>query len=161
MSNIKQEFGAESTFTITLASLASSATAARESTAINNSSDKFSDALVKLRIEVGAGTISNDRAVHVFAYGSVDGGTTYTDLATGTDAGITLRDPSNLRLIGSIFVPTQSLAYVGGPWSVASAFGGRLPEHWGIVVRNFTGIALHSTEGNHKKLWQGIYHTVN
>jgi hypothetical protein len=40
--------------------------------------------------------------------------------------------------------------------SVAAAFGGVLPERWGIIVENKTGGALDSTEGNHAKLWQGV-----
>ena len=161
MADVKIAYGTETTFTCSLASLASSATAGRESTVVDNGTDKWMDAMVMLKVALGAGTIANDRAVHVFAYGTVDtAGPTYPDAVTGADAAITMNDPTQLKLLGSVFTPTQSLTYKGGPWSVASLFGGMLPKKWGIVVRNYSGIALSSTEGNHAKLWIPVYNTV-
>jgi len=95
-------------------------------------------------------------------YGTVDTGTPlYPDAVTGTDANITMNDPTQLQLLGTIYAPTAGgLTWKGGPWSVAQKFGGVLPEKWGIVVRNFTGFALTATEGDHKKLYQGTYATV-
>src|SRR5262245_1665541 len=127
MADIKTAYGSEATLTCTLASLASSATAGRESTAIDNTSNKFLDALVMVQIKLTTGTSGNDKAVHVFAYGTVDIATpTYPDAVTGTDAAITMNDPHNVKLLGSIFAPAQSTTYKGGPWSVASL---RSEEH--------------------------------
>ena len=149
-------FAADAALTITLASLASSATAGRESTFVENTTNRYLDALVVAKFALTTGTPANDKAIYLFAYGSIDDGTTYPDTVTGTDAAITMVDPTNLRLIGVINAVAQSTTYTGGPFSVATAFGGVLPERWGIVVRNFTGIALTATEANHAVRYQGI-----
>ena len=75
----------------------------------------------------------------LYAYGTVDGGTTYTEGATGSDAAITLTSPTNARIIGIINIVANSTTYTGGPFSVAAAFGGTLPQKWGIIVLNSSG----------------------
>jgi hypothetical protein len=159
MSDIKQAFGSSTSFTITLASLASSATAGRESAVIDNSSLLYLDIIVNLTIKLGSTTPANDKTVYIYAAGSEDG-TNFTDNAAGGgDAAITIRTPSNLKLIGTIQMPTASTSYVSGPMSVAQAFG-VMPRKISIIVVNFTGSALDSTEGNHIKTWSGVYSTV-
>lgn len=155
--DIKAKYGpSNQAITITLASLASGS--ARASTAVDNSSNVFEDALVSLKIKSGASGVSASGSVLVYAYGTTDGGTTYTDGATGSDAAITLTVPPNAILIGVINVVANGTTYYGGPFSVANAFGGKLPDHWGIIVANNTGSALDSTEGNHAKTYQGVEH---
>ena len=155
--DIKLKLGSTNqALTVTLASLASSATAGRESTAVDNRTNLFLDALVTVKIKLTTGTPGNDKAVYVYAYGSVDDGTTYPDAVTGTDAAITLNDPVNLRLIGVINAVAQSTTYKSGPFSVAAAFGGVLPAFWGIVIRNYTGIAFTATGGDHAAVYQGV-----
>jgi hypothetical protein len=156
MADIKEAFGTSTAMTITLASLAASATVGRESTAVDNTSNKYLDAQVYLAIKLQTG--SPARGIYVFAYGSEDG-TNYTDNATGSDAGLTLRDPTNLRRIGIIWTPTSGALTYKGVFNVAPAFGGVLPRKWGIVVINDTGLALDTTEGNHIKTYTGIYYT--
>lgn len=140
--------------TCTLASLANSA--ARASTAIDNTSNLFLDALVELKVKSNASGTSATGSVEIYAYGTSDGGTTYTEGATGTDAGITLTSPTNALLIGIGNVVANATTYNIGPFSVAKPFGGVLPDHWGIIVNNKSGAALDSTEGNHLKIYQGI-----
>ncbi len=144
--------------TCSLASLTT--TSSRESTVVDNTTNLFLDALVMLKVKSGGSATSATGFVNIYAYATVDGGTTYTDTATGSDAGITLTTPRNLRLIGTINVVANSTTYKGGPFSVASAFGGVLPQKWGIVVENQSGGTLDSTEGNHAKLYQGVYASV-
>jgi hypothetical protein len=158
MASIKIAYGTSTAFTLTLASLASSATAGRESTVVDNTSNLYIDALVQIKVKSSSSALANDKAVYVYAYGSEDG-STYTDPATGSNADITLTAPTNMRLIGVIAVPATSTTYEGQPMSVASAFGGFLPRKWGIVVRNYTGQALDSTEGSHSYSWTGVYYT--
>lgn len=160
MSDIKQEFGASTTFNLTLASLASSATVGRESDVIDNTSNKYLDIIVQLTIKMGSTAAANDKTVYVYAAGSEDG-THYNDnVAAAGDAAITLRVPTNLKLIGTIQMPTASLTYCSGPMSVAQAFG-VMPRKIVIVVVNFSGSALDSTEGNHIKSYTGVYATVS
>lgn len=159
MADIKQAYGTSTALTLTLASLSSSTTTGRESTAVDNSSNKFLDALVQVKIALQTGTPANDKAVYIYCYGSEDG-STYTDNATGTDASITLRVPTALKLAGIIPCPDSgALTYEGHPFSVASCFGGVLPRKWGIVVRNYTGVTFSATEGDHSYKYTGIYAT--
>lgn len=154
--NIENNYSASNqSITCTLASLAS--TSSRASTALDNSSNVYQDALVFLQVKSGASGVSTTGTVAVYAYGTSNGGTTYTENATGTDAGITLTSPPNARLIGIINVVANATTYYGGPFSVASAFGGILPQKWGIIVQNNSGAALDSTEGNHAKFFQGVF----
>jgi hypothetical protein len=159
--DIKQVYGSASQgITCTLASLASSATAAREATVIDNTSNLFDDALVYLKLKLQTGTPANDKAIYVYFYCSEDG-SNYTDNVTGADAAVTLRVPTNL--FGPFIVQcpdSGGLSYKVIIPSVAGFFGGRLPPKWGIVIRNYTGIALDATEGNHTKEYRGIYRNV-
>lgn len=158
MSDQKLAYGSSTGITCTLASLAT--TNARESTAVVNTTNLYLDALVQVQVKLQTGTPSSDKAVYVYAYGSEDG-TNYADNASGSDAAITLRVPTALRLIGIIPCPDSGgLTYKSQPFSVASAFGGSLPRKWGIVIENQTGIALSATEGDHAKRYTGVYTTV-
>lgn len=153
--DLKSKYGTSNqAITITLASLAASATVGREGTAIDNTTNLFLDALVFLLIE--SGTVSGNKQVLLYGYGSSDGGTTYTDGATGSDAGFTRKDPSNLRGPYVIPCPTNSVVYKAGPFSIAALFGGVLPDRWGIAVFNDTGAALSATAGNNKAFYQGV-----
>lgn len=154
-STIETKYGTSGqTITCTLASLASGN--ARESTALDNTTNVFLDALVLLKLKTGAGSIGSDPFAYIYAAGTVDGGTTWPDTVTGSDAAITLNSTTQLRLLGQVWLGAATTTYIGGPWSVASVFGGSLPQKWSIVVLNKCGVALDSTEGNHAKLYQGI-----
>ena len=156
MAVTKVTYASSANFALTLASLASSATGARESTAIDNTSNLYLDVLVQIKVALQTGSPAADKAIYIYAYGSEDG-STYTDNVTGTDAAITLRAPTALSVIGIIPCPDSgALTYEGQPMSVAAAFGGYLPRKWGIVVRNFTNLALSATEGDHSYKYTGI-----
>lgn len=159
MATVQTAYATPTTLTITLTSLASSATAGRESTAVDNGTTLYLDALVQVKTKLAAGTPANDKAIYVYAYGSVDG-TTFPDTVTGVNAAITLNDPTQLRLIGVINATTSAQVCLSEPMSVAQAFGGILPETWGIVVRNYSGVALSSTAGDHEVDWVGVTQTV-
>ena len=140
--------------TLTLAGLAASATVGRASTAVDNTSNLYLDALVFLEVETG--TVSGDKQVLLYAYGTVDGGTTYTGGVTGTDAGFTRLDPTVLRPIAVIPTPSNSVVSQAGPFSIAQAFGGVLPALWGLVVCNDTGATFSATSANNKAFYQGV-----
>lgn len=155
MADLKEKFGTNGqTLTCTLASLANNG--ARQSTEVDNGTNLFLDVLVMLKVKTGASGTTSTGYVNVYAYATVDQGTTRTESAGATDAAITLTVPPNAILIGRINCVANATTYIGGPFSVASAFGGVLPERWGIIVENKTGGALDSTEGNHAKLYQGV-----
>lgn len=159
MASIKLAYASSASITMTLASLASSATAGRESTAIDNTSNLYIDALVYLAVKLQTGTPANDKIIYVYLYGSEDG-TNYTDNVTGSDAAVTLRVPTNLRFADAIQVPDSGgLTYKSNPISVARVFGGVMPRKWGVVLRNYTGVTLSATEGDHTKSYTGVYYT--
>lgn len=156
--NVKFAYGGDTSITCTLASLAQAA--ARESTALDNSSNLYVDALVRLHVALQSGSPASNKVVDVYVYGSEDG-SNYTDNATGSDAAITLRSPTNLHWVGAIQTPDSgALTYKSHPLSIAWAFGWVLPTKWGIVVSNMTNITFNATEGNHAKAYNGVYLTV-
>lgn len=155
MSRLKTEYGtAGQAITITLASLG--AGSSRESTVVDNTTDRFLDALVQVKVRTNGSAPTGDKAVYVYGYGTADNGTTYPDTVTGSDAAITLTSPTQLRLLGVINCPAASTTYKSPPFSVASLFGGVLPLKWGIVITNATGNALDSTGSNFAAFCQGI-----
>jgi hypothetical protein len=139
--------------TITLTTLASAA--ARASTAVDNSTNLFEDALVEVTIVTGSTGTSASGYVNIYAAGSVDGGTTYGDGATGSDAAVTLTVPPNARLIGTLNCVANSTTYKSVPISVAAGFGGFLPQKWVIIISNQTGHALGTGSSVQ---YQGVQH---
>jgi hypothetical protein len=114
----------------------------RSSASITNNTNLFLDALVSLQLQITSGTLSTTPAIFVYVYSqSVSG---FTDGVVGVDQNYTLPNPTNLKL-------AQIIPYTGtvggnpvlsSEFSVASCFGGILPEAWGIVVNNQTGCTL-------------------
>lgn len=161
MADIYQAWGTTNqSFTITLTSLANSATAGRKSVAIdiNGGGVKVLDILCMLICEVGSGTIANDKAAYVYVYGTVDDGTTYPDAYTDADAAITFQD-ATANIVKIQPIPTVSTVYKSQVFGLAQMFGGRLPERIGMAVRNYSGIAFTGTSGNNKILYQLVYET--
>jgi hypothetical protein len=157
MSTIKTAYGGSYTaITITLTSLTNNSQ--RQSTAVDNTSNLYLDALVFLQIKSAASGPAAGNSVNVYAYGSVDGGATYGDTVTGTDGSVTLTIPPNLRLIGVMNMVATSTTYQAGPFSVAAAFGGVLPAKWGIVVENKSAGTFDGTTAS--AYYQGIQATV-
>ncbi|MCZ2077901.1 MAG: hypothetical protein LC130_23220 [Bryobacterales bacterium] len=143
MTTLAASYGTSTAFTITLNSLAASASAGRESTAIDNTSNLYVDALVSVWLTLAAGTPS--LGIYVYVYGSEDG-TNYPDAITGSDAAYTLKSPTNLTLLKPIWTATSGgLLWRMNPMGIAWAFGGILPRKWGIVVLNNTSRAAASS----------------
>lgn len=154
MGNLLQQYGSSAqSITCTFTSLATAGS--RQSAVISNTTNLFFDAFVFVIIKTGSTATVTTGYVSVYCYASVDGGTTYTDGATGSDASFTPTSPTNLRLIGNINCVANSITYYGGPFSVAAAFGGLMPSSWGIVIQNNTGGTLASTVCAAE--YQGIY----
>jgi hypothetical protein len=152
MSKIQTAYGTSNqAFTITLNSLANGNS--RQSTAINNTSTRYQDALIVLNVSTS--TTNSTAQALVYAYGSTDGGSTYPEGISGTDGAVTLNSPTNLRLIGRLNLPVSSTAYESRPMSVSAAFGGSLPAYWGIVVTNSGVIGGFSSSGC-SAVWQGV-----
>jgi hypothetical protein len=154
MSTLKNLYRATNqAITITLASLANNGQ--RSALAIDNTTNLDLDALVVVKIKSGAAAVSATGFVNIYAYGSADAGSTYPE-GCGTDVGVTLTSPTNLKLIGVLNVVANATTYQSEPMSIATAFNGILPDHWGICIENKTGAALDSTEGNHAKFFAAL-----
>lgn len=141
--------------TVTLNSLANNAQ--RSSTAVDNTTNKFLDVEVQVKVKTNAAGTSTTGVVNIYAYGTANGGTTYGggETGMGTDATVTLTSPPNIKKIGVINAVANATVYSAGPFSVAAAFGGILPDHWGIVVENVTGAALDASAGG-SAWYQGV-----
>lgn len=157
--NIK--FGTSTAITCTLASLASSASAGRGCTAVDNTSNLFDDAMLTVQVKTSASALANDKACYVYIYGSEDG-TVYSGSsaeAQGTDAAMTFDSPSNMKGPFPLNCPATSTTYRLVVGSVAALFGGIMPRKWGFALQNYTGQNLSSTEGDHQKTYTGITYT--
>lgn len=154
-SPIELQYGSSGqSITCTINSLASAA--ARASTAVDNSTNLFEDALVEVTIVTGSTGTAATGYVAVYATGSVDGGTTYSDGASGTDGAVTMVVPPNSKLIGIVNCVANSVTYKSNAMSVAAAFGGTLPQKWVIIVSNQTGHALAASGCSAQ--YQGVQH---
>lgn len=119
----------------------------RQSTAIDNTTNLYLDSLVSIIVKSGASSTATTGTVVVYAAGTSDG-TNYTDNADGPDGSFTPTSPTNLKIIGIVNVVANATTYYGGPFSVAAAFGGILPEKYTIVVTNSTGGTLDASVGS-------------
>lgn len=144
--------------TCTITSLANAAQ--RSSLAVDNTTNLFLDAIVVVKVKTNAAGTSATGNVNIYAYGTADGGTTYGggETGMGTNATVTLTSPPNIKKIGVINAVANGTVYDAGPFSVAAAFGGVLPDHWGIVVENLTGATLDASVGS--AWYQGVQASV-
>lgn len=165
MADVKLADGTATAFTKTNANLASSATAGWMSNAIDNTTNKYLDALVQIQLAAVNTAPANSKGIYIFAYGLlVTSGSAYTSTGDGTPSGsegtITFPDVTTLPVvapqIGFIPYPVQNKAINGGPFSVARGFRGILPAKWGIMMINHSGMTLSVTD----IYYTGIYKTV-
>jgi hypothetical protein len=165
MANVKSSYASSAALTVTLASLATSATlvAGRESTLVDNTSNLYLDYLLSGKITTGT-TPTDVREIRVYVAGIYDD-TTWPDVLDGTDSDETItsvgiRDAA-LKL--AAVIPTNNTSdrtYWFGPISVASLFGGTLPKKWVVWITHNTAVNLNATGGNHV-IWQtGVFETV-
>lgn len=143
--------------TVTLASLP--VNGQRSSAAIDNTVNQDLDAGVMVKLRSAASGTSSTGYVNVYAYGSADGGSTYSDNLPGTDASVNMTSPPNARIIGVMNVVANSVTYVGGPFSVGNAFG-YLPGKWGTVVENKSGAILDGSAGNFTVFYERVRGTT-
>jgi hypothetical protein len=149
MATISILYGTKTDFTITLNSLAASATVGRQATVIDNTVNNALDAQVQGKITVG--TVAGNKQILFYVAGSFDGGTTYSlengaNAIGASDAAFTRADPAGKMPAHVLPVPTSSIDY-SFDFSVAQVFGGSMPDHWTLAVFNDSGAAL-SGSGN-------------
>ncbi len=165
MSNVKLAYGSSSALTITLASLATSATfvAGRESTGVDNTTNLYIDYLLAGKIATGTSP-TNAREIRIYVIGLIED-STYPDVFDGTDSdetftNIQIRD-ATAKLAAIIATNnTSNIQYWFGPISVASLFGGVVPKKFVVYVTHNTGVNLNSTGSNHAIYVTPVYETI-
>lgn len=149
-------YGSTTAITMDLANLGSSSTwvAGRESTQIDNTSNKFVDAIVQGSISVGT-TPSSNTVINVFVYASDTSlVTSPIDVIDGVDSAETITNTGvlySMFRIGAainVLVNTSDIAYPVAPFSIAQLFGGIMPKYWGLFVAHNTGVTLRNNAVN-------------
>lgn len=158
MATVSLNYATPAAITITMTSLADGAY--RQSTVVDNSTNKYVDALIGGSIQTGT-TPTAETRIEVYLYASYDG-TNYTAGCSGTDGAYTADGEENLlKLIEVIIVDaTTGQDYVFGPISVAQVFGGIMPSKFGVVIKNATGAALDATGTNNHIKYTGIKYDI-
>jgi len=149
-------YSSNTAITMDLANLASSSTfvAGRESSQIDNTSNKYIDAMVSGNIAVGTTPTANTQ-IAVYVWGADTSlATTAIDTLDGTDSAETLTNTgvlSSLKRLATINVlaTTSDIQYPILPTSVCSALGLQaLPKFWGLYVAHNTGVNLRNNAVN-------------
>lgn len=151
-------YAATASVTLTFTSLTNGSW--RQSAVVDNSSNKYVDALVGGSLQVG--TSPTDKGtIEIYAYAEYDDGagtSQYTAGCSGSDAAYTADgEEDELILLSVVTVDTTTdQDYVWGPVSLGQAFGGVIPRKWGIVVKNGTGVTTNATGTNNEIRYTGI-----
>lgn len=157
---LKPLYASNATITITLTSLINStslSTGYRQSAAVDNTTNLYTDALIYGHVQSNAAPTANTLYT-VFLYWSNDAGTTYTNNASGSDAGYTQPDSDVNMITGSTILLTavNQVFYCKG-FSFCQAAGLLyLPQKWGIIFKNGSGQSLDSTAAHHVFSYQGV-----
>lgn len=139
MSNNIAAFGDPTALTITLAGLVDAAY--REATKVDNTVNKFLDALLEFSVTL-PGAATGDKEIVIFGAVSLDG-TTWPDVVTGVNAAITPGDERNLIRLGTFYCPSGNGPWravwptAAGPWAALT-----LAPYWTLIVQNRTGQTL-------------------
>lgn len=141
---IKDLFDASTALTITLASLATStAGVGRQSTLVDNTTNRYQDALVYVKITQGTNPTGN-KGVYVYLIRSDNQGTDHvSDGAGASDAGLTVL---NAPIIG---VMKNKSSPATGDVLYGEFLVNRPGPEWGIAIVHDTAVNLDSTGGNH------------
>ncbi len=146
--NIK--YASATSLTITLNSLSNSS--ARQSAVLDNSSNLYLDVLIGGGFKTASGTLGTNPAVVIWVSGLTDGtnygGSNGSNTLGGGDASFTMpSNTGNLVLLAQVPINAAAATEYMEPRSLASAFGGTLPQKVVVVVQNSTGLSLDSSAG--------------
>lgn len=155
MATVTPNYSSNTTITMDLANLATSSTfiAGRESSEIDNTSNKYMDAIVRGSVSVGTTPTANT-VIAIYVWGANTSlGTTAIDVLDGTDSAESLTNTGVLNTLKlgaavGVIATTSDIAYPVLPFSVARLFGGVLPKFWGLYVAHSTGANMRNTAVN-------------
>lgn len=148
-------YSANTTITMDLANVGTSSTfvLGRESSQIDNTSNKFVDALVSGTVSVGTTPTANT-VIGIYVYGAETSlASVNLDVLDGTDSTVTLNNVgilAALKIGATVTVPvnTSDFKYIVLPFSVAALFGGVMPKFWGLFVSHNTAAPLRNNAVN-------------
>jgi hypothetical protein len=128
-----------------------------QSAFVDNSANLFADVLINAKTSLGSAATANN-TMTVFGYWSLDGGTTYSNNASGTDSAYTLPEAqANLRILATEITAATAGPYYFAGFSFCQAAGLLfLPQRWGLIFFNGSGQTMSSTAGNHVFSYQGV-----
>lgn len=164
MATVNINYAASATITISPENVASSSTwtAGVESNVIDNSTNKYVDALVSGYWTCGTTGMTANTTCNIYVYAQQDDGPTYQDVFDGTASAETVTSAGVLsgvvRLLGVLNIDstTNNRTYYLAPSSVAACFGGVMPQRWGLFISHNSGATSNTTAGNHVWKYQGI-----
>jgi len=137
MANIDTAYSSPTAITCTIASLTD--TSRRQSDSWSSETGNVLDMLVRITTVSSTG---GTNFIYVYTYGALE--TTspfvYSDGASGVDSAFT-NALINSPLLGTI-TANAGTSVTGGPFSMASAWGGFLPPSLGIIVDNESNATL-------------------
>lgn len=148
MATLKPVYGSFTAFTCTLTGLASGS--ARQSAIVDNTTTLALDYLIGGGFKTASGSLGSNPAVNIWVFALADGtnygGTGSGNTLGGGDAAFTMpSNTGNLRLAASVVINTAASPEYCDPVSVASLFNGEMPQKFGIIVQNLSGLALDAT----------------
>jgi hypothetical protein len=169
MATTNINYSSNTAITFDVSSLGGSSTfvAGRESTEVDNTTNKYMDALVTCDGILGHASTAPTvgQMIQLYCWGADTSlATTAIDVLDGTDSAETLGHVSVLNSLKFVAAPTVTVATAGlkyyvMPFSVAALFGGVMPKFWGLyLAHNHTGALAASQSG----IWSynGITYTV-
>ena len=142
MADIKQAYNTGASLTITLASLANGS--GRASTAIDNSTNKFISADIRVKVKTNSSGTSSTGYCSIYLVRS-DDGTNFDDSFGGTDGALTVK---NALLLGTMITNANATTYQ--MVIDTNELGLTLPAKWSIAVVNNSGASLDGTGSNHE-----------
>lgn len=159
-------YSTSTTITIAPENVASSSTFVDgvESAVIDNSTNKYVDAIVSGRWTCGTTPTTNTQCL-IYVLAQRNDTPAYPDVFDGTSSAETVTSAGvgrgflKLAAICDVDSATSDRAY-DVTFSVAALFGGVMPQRWSLFVTHNSGVNSNSTAGNHVWSYQGITYTV-
>jgi hypothetical protein len=137
-----------------LGAMANSATVGWQSDSVGLRQWKCTDVKIGVKISMANTAPANDKAVYVYVYPMwYDGSTWYftsggtTTFPSGANSTYTTASPNNLRLLGVLSYTTTNMV-LQDQFVLSNAFGSTMPDAFGLVIVDFSGAAIHTT--NHR-----------
>jgi hypothetical protein len=166
MASVNIAYAASATITIAPQNVASSSgfTAGVESSVVDNTSNKYVDAIVGGRWRCGTTPTVNTQ-VQIYVLSVLNDTPDYPDVFTGTSSAKTITSAG----VGRGFLKLAAIMDVDSTttgrdyyvtFSVAELFGGVMPLKWELFITHNTGVNSDTTAGNHLWKYTGITYTV-